>query len=86
MEDTNKNKKEYFSEYYKKNRSEILKKQAQYKKKIRDSTKEEKILIKVVDMLDNMNTMNKQIYKKSTLNKYNIYFEDGKYYSKLLNN
>ena len=64
---------DYWKIYYGEHKNELLNKQREYRK----NKKLEKREKRINDMLNNMNTLNKQIYSKTVLKKYNIVNIDG---------
>ena len=71
----------YFKNYYQANKERLAQKQKEYRKQKNEESRKNAHLNKIKDMLENMNKLNKPIYDKRTLQKYNIKKNDDGFFS-----
>ncbi len=71
----------YYNNYYQANKERLAQKQKEYRKQKNEESRKNAHLNKIKDMLENMNKLNKPIYDKRTLQKYNIKKNDDGFFS-----
>lgn len=71
----------YFKDYYQANKERLAQKQKEYRKQKNAESRKNAHVNKIKDMIENMNKLNKTIYDKRTLKKYNIKKNDDGFYS-----
>lgn len=74
----------YYDKYYQANKERLAQKQKEYRKQKNAESRKNAHVNKIKDMIENMNKLDKPIYDKRTLAKYNIKKNDGGFFSDLV--
>jgi hypothetical protein len=74
----------YFKTYYQTNKEQLKQKQKEYRKQKNEESRKNAHINKIKDMIENMNKLDKTIYDKRTLKKYNIKKNDDGFFSDLI--